>query len=358
MNITTNRTSCRLTAGAVLLAVSAIASPAFAALVNPVPFVTTPPGGPIGFAYAGNKFIGTILDNGTGQNLIYSTDLSGGSVTTFAPTVTLAPTYGLEHYVSASLGGGQGGFPINDVYVASGNNIVHISNNGAINYGNFISSSTPLNGDVRGITFDATGNWGGNMLVTTLNGYVYRVNATGIATQIAYTGEDTEGLDVAPLNTTWTGYAGQLFVASEGSGTIRAIKPSNAPGSPGTTITSGLTGAEQLSFVPMNLGASGNPLEGMYSANYGVNVLHAPYTDFTTMLGDIILTAEGLPNNGAIWQVSPGAIPSVTTVGLIPNQPEDGVFVTADMINSPEPASLLLLTLAAPALLIRRRQRA
>src|SRR4051812_22316162 len=41
------------------------------AVVTPAAF--TPPnpigGAPIGWAYAGNKFIGSILDNGTGQNL-------------------------------------------------------------------------------------------------------------------------------------------------------------------------------------------------------------------------------------------------------------------------------------------------
>jgi hypothetical protein len=44
------------------------------------------------------------------------------------------------------------------------------------------------------------------------------------ATLLASTGEDTEGLDIAPL-TVFGLFVGQLFVASEGSGLIRAISP-------------------------------------------------------------------------------------------------------------------------------------
>ena len=359
--ITNHNRTLRMAAGATLVAVSSVVVPAFAATVNPQPFVTNPPaGGPIGFTYAGNKFVGTILDNGSGQNLIYSTDLSGGSVQTFAPGpgVTLASSYGLEHYVSASLGGGQGGFPVNDVYVASGNNVIHISNNGATNYGNFITSGGPSSLDsVRGIAFDATGSWGGDMFVTTHLGFVYRVNSAGVATQIASTGEDTEGLDVAPLGGNWGGLNGALFVASENSGTIRAILPSNTPSLPGITVATGLTGAEQLSFVPLNLGASGSPLEGMYSANYAVDVLHAPWQNFTGLLNDIILTSEAGINGGTIWDLKPnGTGVAVNTVGFISPQPEDGIFVTADMVSSPEPASLALLSIGVAGLLVRRRR--
>jgi len=368
MSLSLNRLSvCLAYVTALALIVCGLAAPAYAAFpVNPVPFVTNPPtGGPIGFSYAGNKFVGTVLDTipQPGINLLYSTNLNGTGVAPFgnlaSPPVVLAPTFGREHYVSSSLNAGQGGFPINDIYVASGNNIIHISNDGLTNYGPIFGSSTGgITGDVRGITFDATGAWGGDMLVTTHDGYVYRVNSSYVPTQIAFegTGIDTEGLDVCPLGATqWSGLTGNLFVASEGTGLIHAIKPGQPSSFAGTVVASGITTAEQLSFVPMNLGASGSPLEGMYSANWnaslGVNVLHAPASDFTGMQGDLIVTGEGTGNINGIT-----APFTSSQVGQFTFQPEDGVFVTADIISGPEPTSLVLLSLGGFALITRRRR--
>lgn len=337
------------------IATLSIAVGSFAATslaVTPAPFTPNTPlgGAPIGFSYAGNKFVGTILGDGTGR--IYSTDLNGGNVQPFGGTISLNASYGQEHYVSSSLG--LGGFPSRDVYVASGNNIHHITNAGVPDAGLFVNGSLGgINGDVRGITFDAVGTFGYKMIVTTHTGYVYTIDPSGNPTQIAFTGEDTEGLDIAPLGagSKWGGLDGALFVASEGSGSIRAIKPVSFAMSLVTTVAS----AEQLDFVPLNLGASGNPLEGMYSANYAVNVLKAPATDFTTMMGDIIVTGETTAIINNVTNTIGGVV--VSNVGSFPNQPEDGLFVTADIINAPEPGSLALLGAGAMFLLGRSRRR-
>jgi hypothetical protein len=67
----------------------------------------------IGFAYAGNKFVGSIERDGT--DVLFQTNLIGGGVTAFAPTVSLAATSASEHFVTSSLG--LGGFPSRDIYV-------------------------------------------------------------------------------------------------------------------------------------------------------------------------------------------------------------------------------------------------
>ena len=201
--------------------------------------------GTIGFAYAGNKFVGSVQRDGTGA--LYSTDLVGGNVQLFAPTVILAPNPSSEHFVSSSLG--LGGFPSRDVYVANSNGVMHITNDGT-------SSNlfvTGLIGDVRGITFDGVGTFGNDMLITTNVGSVYRVNSAGTPTLLASVGEDTEGLDVAPLGNNFSVFDGQLIVASEGSGTLRAISSAGV-----VTPFASVASAEELSFVPLNLGASGN----------------------------------------------------------------------------------------------------
>jgi hypothetical protein len=353
MNRINARGFIRLFAPALSMALWALGARCYA--VTPTPFTPNNPigGAPIGWAYAGNKFIGSVLDNNgpnQGQSLLYSTDLTGGNVQPFGGTVTLAPNFGLEHYVSSSIG--LGGFPVGDIYVASGNNIQHITNAGVADPGLFVNGSTGgINGSIRGITFDAVGTFNHDMIVTTHTGFVYTIDSAGNATQIASTGEDTEGLDIAPLGGTWTGKNGWLFVASEGSGNIRAIKPNTinvtAP------IVATVPSAEELDFVPLALG--NNPLEGLYGGNYSFNVVHAGANQFLGMEGDIIVTGE---TTQSIYDVNFSN--GVTNVGSFPNQPEDGLFVTATLIqddNIPEPASLTLLS-AGSLLLLRRRRRA
>ena len=132
------------------------------------------------------------------------------------------------------------------------------------------------------------------MLVTTFSGQIFEITSAGgaITTPLASTGEDTEGMDIAP--STWGPYAGQLLVSSEGSGELRFISPTGVVtllrDSSGAPII--VPSAETVSFVPLNLGISGNPLEGFYVANYPVNIQKAPASDFAGLQGDAIITSE------------------------------------------------------------------
>ena len=71
----------------------------FTVFTDPHPVVS---GGTIGFAYAENKFVGSV--EGDGPNLLYSTDVNGGSVALFAPGVSLDASPAGEHFVASSLG--------------------------------------------------------------------------------------------------------------------------------------------------------------------------------------------------------------------------------------------------------------
>jgi len=327
--------------------------------------------GTIGFAYIGDGFVGSVQADGTGD-VLYRTDLTGGNVQIFAPTVAIASNPSSEHFVASSLG--LGGFPDRDVYVASGAGIVHIDHAGTT--GSPLVTSVDgvpgsvLGAPVRGILFDAIGTFGNDMLVTTTSGQIYRIDSTGAATLLASVGEDTEGLDIAPTGA-FGPYSGQLIVASEGSGLLRAITTTGTitvinPNSP-------IAGAEELTFVPLNLGASGNPVEGFYGANYTPNVVKGDASEFSLMKGDIIVTGEF---THLVWNVhwdTTLLAPVNSVLGSFPNQPEDGIFVTAAIINPcppgevcgprsvPEPDSLLLLAAAllacaAGASVSRRRK--
>ena len=164
---------------AALLSVAACAAYAGVSLAAGITLTTftSPPStmsnpGTIGFAYMGDGFVGSVYTSGTG-NVLYRTDLTGGSQQIFAPTINIPGAIPEEHFVSSSLG--LGGFPSRDVYVGSGNSILHIDHAGTTG-GTFISG---LAGNVRGILFDSIGTFGNDMLVSTSAGNIYRINSSG-----------------------------------------------------------------------------------------------------------------------------------------------------------------------------------
>src|SRR5712692_2507479 len=140
--------------------------------VDPHPVVS---GGTIGFAFAGNKFVGSAQGDGTG--LLYQTDLNGANLKLFAPGVSVpSGSIDAEHFVASSLG--FGGFPLRDIYVGAGTGVLHITNDGK--HSNMLV--TGLASPVRGMRFDAVGTFGHDLLVTTHGGEVYRVKSSGAAT--------------------------------------------------------------------------------------------------------------------------------------------------------------------------------
>jgi hypothetical protein len=253
-----------------------------------------------------------------------------------------------EHYLTSPLS--IPGFPDGDIYVGDVINpdtlnevdqIMHIANSGI---GGFTVFATlpPGSGQVRGILFDRIGTFGNNMLVVTKQGNIYTIPSSGIPKLLASIGEDGEGMAVLPLNSAF--YPGELIVVSEGAvtctnnnGTLRVISPTGGK----TIIYSSplISCAEIVSYVPLNLGASGSPLEGYYEANYGTGMVSfAPASQFTTFIGHLIVTQESASVPQIFdfkWNDSSKSFdlpPKV--IGTFPTQPEDGIFVTPDMVRN------------------------
>ncbi|AEJ01592.1 PEP motif putative anchor domain protein [Nitrosomonas sp. Is79A3] len=298
----------------------------------------------IGFTYAGDKFVGSVY-YGANNNQLYSTDLTGGSIAKFGSPV---PSFSGEVYVSSSLG--IGGYGPRDIYAGAQfeGSVYRFANDGSSQ--NLFASG--LVGGVRSIAFDPYGLYNNNMIVATTSGNIYEVSNTGVPTLLASVGEDAEGISFAPQ--TFGSYAaGTLFVASEGSGSLRAITPDGTV----TTAISGLYGAEMVSFVPLDLGDSGNPLEGFYAAAYPSDIQFAAASEFTAYKGDAIITGE---TGHQVWQVHPdGSSFTANLLGYFPGQPEDGIFVTADILNPvPEPQTyaMLLTGLGLLGFMARRRK--
>lgn len=113
-----------------------------------------------------------------------------------------------------------------------------------------------------------------------------------------------------------------------------------------------------LAFVPLNLGNSGDPVEGFYAAAFPTRVVKAGASEFTAYKGDIIVTGE---TTHQVWQVHYNGSAFVTTLlGSFPGQPEDGIFVSLDLIKPPVPEpstyALMALGLAATGWTRRRRR--
>ena len=157
--------------GACAVALAAMVAQAHAAITfNATPFVTQTQlnsiysgnASPIGITFAGNEFVGT--GGYSGSNLLYSTNLSGGSISVFGAV----PGASGEVVLAASPNGS--GYGSNDIFAGSGANgqVYQFANTGgaATLFAN-VDTLHPSAGQVRGIGFDTTGLYGDNMIVTT-----------------------------------------------------------------------------------------------------------------------------------------------------------------------------------------------
>jgi hypothetical protein len=288
----------------------------------------------IAFNYTGTGFVGSVYF-GPDNNQLYSTNLTGGNVKQFGQ-----PIPGFSSEVVVGVGLGQAGFAKGAVFAGngSGNQIFLVPSSGAPTL--FGTTGVPEN--IRQIFFDPGSSFGGKMLVTTNTGNVWSFDSSGHPTLIANVGADTEGMDIA--SSAFGPYVGDLLVASEGTGEIHAI----TPGGGVLLVASGLTEAETVSTVPVNLGVSGNPLEGFYVANYPLNIQKAASDQFAGLQGDVIVTGE-LGSNSPVTDLHWNGFTVVETlVGSLPNQSEDGIFVTAERIHevgTPEPSTWAMMLL-------------
>jgi len=147
------------------------------------------------------------------------------------------------------------------------------------------------NGLMRGqLQFDRTGLYGGDLLVTTTAGHLWRVTAAGVPTMLASLGcPDCEGLTVAPNDPDRYGpWAGRILVGDETRDVVWAVD------------ATGDVQVFQLGIFPENINIV-PPNENFFGVDFGSGfVMGASASQFRSMVGDVLISEEF---GGRVWHV-------------------------------------------------------
>jgi hypothetical protein len=183
-------------------------------------------------------------------------------------------------------------------------------------------------GLLRGaLHFDDTGVFGGDLLVATDMGGVWRVDAAGNATQLGNAGMIVEGMISLPNDPVRYGpWAGKAVTCNELGGGFFAFDPA---GGAMQNFDLGIPVCENLNVIPAN--------QSLYAVDFGGRTLWtAGPEQFKSMVGDI-LVGEEVPAN--LWRVRWNATTSTFDKELLATvtQLEGAAFapVALPVVNQP-----------------------
>lgn len=222
-------------------------------------------------------------------------------------------------------GGGMsiGGFTPGELFTGTGvpGVIARISPDGSVVQNPWVTLPGEP-GLMRGSLYvDRTGVYGGDLIVVTTAGRVWRVTSLGAATQLASLGTHLEGLTTVPNDATKYGpWAGQILAGAEGQGRIYTI---DAQGITNFYLLG--INPEDIDIIPAN--------QNFFGVDFGSATLWgAGPSQFTSMVGDILIAQE-FP--GILWHVHwTGTQFQVTNVAQV-TQWEHVTFSTAGISEIP-----------------------
>ncbi len=182
--------------------------------------------------------------------------------------------------------GTMGGFIAGDLFIGNGidGQINRVTDNGATLINPWVDLPGVNNGLMRGSLYlDRTGVFGGDLIVVTTTGEVWRITSAGVPTRLAAVGVHLEGMIVVPPFPARFGpLAGQIIAGAEGQGLLYAINAAGAV----TTYTLGVA-VEDIDLV--------EPEENFFGVNYGTGrLLGVPREAWRSIHGDVVLTQEAV----------------------------------------------------------------
>lgn len=215
-----------------------------------------------------------------------------------------------EVKIATARSGGDAGFIAGDLFVGNGvdGQIVRISDGGATIDDPWVDLPGDGNGLMRGsLIVDRTGAFGGDLVVVTTTGQVWRVAVDGTPTMLAATGVHLEGLIVVPDAPVRYGpLAGKAIAGAEAVGRLYAIGADGAVDFYEVGVQ-----VEDIDFIPAR--------ENFFGVNFGTSrLLGAPAEQWRPMAGDILLAQETHAGTGLYVLRWDGAALVATEIPVAP----------------------------------------
>jgi hypothetical protein len=189
-----------------------------------------------------------------------------------------------ELKLATARSGNPQGIPAGTLFTGSGVDgvIVRISADGTTIQNPWVTLPGVDHGLMRGSLYvDRTGIYGGDLIVATTGGEVWRVTDAGVATPVGDVGVHLEGLITVPNIPIRDGpLAGKIIAGAEGVGLLYSF---DAGGNP-VSYSLGVA-VEDIDIV--------SPHENFFGVNFGNSrLLGASADDMLSVRGDILLTQE------------------------------------------------------------------
>ncbi|MHC5538982.1 putative Ig domain-containing protein, partial [Singulisphaera rosea] len=250
---------------------------------------------PTGIAYdeSLNSLIVSVNSNTDGTPNNFARIASDGSASTFSDVHGLTD----EIEIASARSGNLGGFTPGDLFTGNGadGQVSRITDNGQTLIKDWVTlpgEAGLLRGD---LTFDTTGLFGYQLIVVTTTGGIWEVTAQGTATHLADVGHFLEGVAVLPNDPNRYGpLAGKIVATAEMQKGVWSIDTLGHT----TYYDLGISDLETLDLIPAN--------SNFYGVNQGSNLFGAPASDFTSMVGDILLVQEDRNDSGDVENNSSG----------------------------------------------------
>lgn len=238
-----------------------------------------------------------------------------------------------EVKIATARSGGSTGFPTGEFFVGNGNDgeIVRISADGGTVTNPWVSLPNDGNGLMRGSLYvDRTDVWGGDLIVVTTNGEIWRIDVAGTPTQVTDIGSThLEGLITVPDAPERYGpLAGRILTGAEGEGRLYTVATDGSYDYYELGVA-----VEDIDIIP--------PGENFFGVNYGSSrLVGTPAGQFAAIAGDIMLTQEGHSGTGLYrlyWTGTELLVDefALTAESVIPSQWEHVTFAAAGIVEVP-----------------------